>query len=137
MHIHTSKKPVYLCTIPRLSQIRVPMVNQHKVSLLTIDVRTRKESSVFDSTWCLSFNKKRGPIHATKLHLNSELRARIVYWSPDKFFKMSMHTCQVFVVQSLVVYDLFCLELKITGYFDLFKYCVLVQIYQFLEIIIA
>lgn len=57
MHIHTSKKPVYLCTVPRLSQIHVSMVNQHKVSLLTIDVRTRKESSVFDSTWCLSFNK--------------------------------------------------------------------------------
>ena len=57
MHIHTSKKPVYLCTVPRLSQIHVSMVNQHKVSLLTVDVRTRKESSVFDSTWCLSFNK--------------------------------------------------------------------------------
>lgn len=116
MHIHTSKKPVYLCTIPRLSQIRVPMVNQHKVSLLTIDVRTRKESSVFDSTRCLSFNKNEDRYTPLNYILISERRARIVYWSPNKFFKMSMHTCQMFVVQSLVVYDLFWLELKITGY---------------------
>lgn len=110
MHIHTSKKPVYLCTVPRLSQIRVPMVNQHKVSLLTIDVRTRKESSLFDSTWCLSFNKNED--RATPLNYILIRRARIVYWSSNKFFKMSMHTRQAFVVESLVLYDLFCLELK-------------------------
>lgn len=108
MHIHTSKKPVYLCTIPRLSQIRVPMVNQHKVSLLTIDVRTRKESSLFDSTRCLSFNKNED--RAAPLNYILIRRARIVYWSPNKFFKMSMHTRQAW--SSLSLYDLFCLDLK-------------------------
>lgn len=113
MHIHTSKKPVYLCTVPRLSQIHVSKVNQHKVSLLTIDVRTRKESSVFDSTWCLSFNKNED--RYTPLNyilIRNELESFI--GPPINSLK-----CPCILAKcswSLVVYDLFWLELKITGW---------------------
>lgn len=110
MHIHTSKKPVYLCTVPRLSQIHVSMVNQHKVSLLTIDVRTRKESSVFDSTWCLSFNKNED--RYTPLNyilIRNELESFI--GPPINSLK-----CPCILAKCSWSNLLFWLELKITGH---------------------